>query len=282
MRNARGFTIVEILVVLIILGIVLAMAAMVTRGVSAGQKRSLTTTRLTGVDAAIVQFVAVQKRMPCPADGSLPSTDANAGTETARDPVAGCTAQTTGVVPWRILGLAEQDATDGWNRRLTYRTDPVLGANNAMDMSACDPAGTGPLVGGKCNSIASGCSSTAPGSCTPPQTYLAGKGLEVHNLTGAIAMNPAAVPSTGAAYVVISPGETGGGGYLAGSGTLSATTDSDGNEEKKNYANVNPLPAYYVDDSLSDVAGATHFDDVVSRPSVLTVANKAGLGPRSH
>jgi hypothetical protein len=37
-----------------------------------------------------------------------------------------------------------------------------------------------------------------------------------------------------------------------------------------------------VDDGISDVSGATHFDDVVSRPTVLTVINKAGLGPRSH
>ena len=72
--------------------------------------------------------------------------------------------------------------------------------------------------------------------------------------------------------------------------TLSATTERDGNEEKKNYANLNPLPTYFVDDSLNDIdcvlnvppACANHFDDIVSRPSVLTVVNKAGLGPRSH
>src|SRR6476619_3847998 len=128
MRNARGFTIIEIVVVLIIL-------ALVTRGVAAGQKRSITTTRLAGVDAAITQFVAVQKRMPCPADGTKASTDAAAGVEIAPDVAAGCNAQTNGVVPWRSLGLQEQDATDGWERRMTYRTDPLLGKANAMNMS---------------------------------------------------------------------------------------------------------------------------------------------------
>jgi hypothetical protein len=95
-------------------------------------------------------------------------------------------------------------------------------------------------------------------------------------------MSPTTVPATGAAYVVISHGETGGGGYL-NSGNIGASTTTDGNEEKKNYANLGfGVGTYYVDDSISDVAGATHFDDMVSRPSVFTLVSKAALGPRSH
>ena len=294
MRKVRGFTIIEVLVVLIIFSVVVAMAAVVTRGISAGQKRSITVTRMTGVDAAIAQFVAVQKRMPCPADGTISATDpipavaASAGTETARDNVTGCTAQTNGVVPWRVLGMSEQDITDGWGRRMTYRVDPGLGIDNRMDMSWCDPASTVAVAAtAVCNNA---CSSTALGSCTPPQGYLLNKGLLVRNIAGTTVMNAAAAPATGAAYVVISHGESGGGGFL-NTGVLATSTSTDGDEEKKNYAtvavggyyNAGVLAAgYYVDDSLSDVAGATHFDDLVSRPSVLSVVAKAGLGPRSH
>ena len=280
MRNARGFTIVEILVVLIILSMVLAMAALVTRGVAAGQKRSITTTRLTGVDAAIAQFVAVQKRMPCPADGTLPSADANAGVETAPDAVAGCNAQTNGVVPWRSLGLAEPDATDGWERRMTYRTDPLLGKPNAMNMSMCDPAGT--EVGATPRDCNTACTSTALATCTPPAAFVGGKGLKVKNVAGTVVMDPAAGTNTGAAYVVISHGETGGGGYL-NTGVLATSTTTDGTQEANNYANLGIVAAtYYVDDSISDTAGNTHFDDILSRPSVLGLVNKAGLGPRAH
>jgi hypothetical protein len=153
-----------------------------------------------------------------------------------------------------------------------------------MDMSACDPAGTGGLgPGGLCLPLP-GCSNANLVGCTAPTTFLNNKGLLVQTVAGVVTMNPAGVPPTGAAYVVISPGESGGGGYL-NSGQQFAGITADGTEEQKNYANLAlRAPAlYYVDDSISDKPGAaTHFDDVVSRPSVLSVITKAGLGPRSH
>ena len=81
------------------------------------------------------------------------------------------------------------------------------------------------------------------------------------------------------------PGESGGGAYPFNSnGIVTSSTVGDGNEELKNYASQ-PYVAgvtYYLDDTISDAAGATHFDDIVSRPSVLSVATKAGIAPRTH
>jgi hypothetical protein len=81
--------------------------------------------------------------------------------------------------------------------------------------------------------------------------------------------------------VLISHGESGGGAYLNAGAPPTAGTATDGTEEKRNYAAL-ALQAYYVDDSISDRSGPSHFDDIVSRPSVLSVINKAGLGPRPH
>ena len=286
MRNIRGFTLVEVLVVLIIFGLVIAMAAAVTRGISAGQQRTITVTRLATVDAAIIQFVSAQKRLPCPADGTLASTDNNAGLEIPPGG-GGCGTQTGGVVPWRTLGLAEQDATDGWYRRFTYRVDPQLGITGGMDMSFCDPVGLGaispPNPPGVCNPA---CTSSALASCTTPQTYLQGKGLRIQSVNTTVVMDPTGLvipPSpTGAAYVTISAGSTGGGGYL-NTGVMAPDTGTDGTEEKKNHADV-PYGTwgYYVDDTISDTTGTAHFDDLVSRPSISTVITKAALGPRSH
>ena len=278
-RPARGFTLIEIVVVLFILGVAIAMAVAITNALTASQRLSTTTARMQTVDAAIVQFVMLQKRLPCPADGTQASTNANAGTEGVIG-ASGCTNEAGGVVPWRALGLSEQDVTDGWNHRLTYRIQPGLALASALDMSWCDPAGTGGLSAGVCNTA---CTSAALGNCTPPSTYLQNKGLQIKNVAGTVVMDPGTAPYTGAAYVVISAGSTGGGAYLS-SGQIGTSTTTDGTQEQKNYANAAYVAgtSYYVDDSISDSAGATHFDDIVSRPALLTVINKAGLGPRSH
>jgi len=280
-RRARGFTLIEIVVVMFILGVAIAMAVAITNALTSSQRLTTTTTRMQAIDAAIVQFVMQQKRLPCPADGRLASTDANAGLE--RRNAGNCNVtgvagtEQYGVVPWVTLGLTESDATDGWFHRFTYRTALALVADNALDMSWCDPAGTGGLVGGVCNTA---CTSASLGNCTPPATYLQNKGWQIKNVAGTTVMDPANAPYTGAAYVVISAGSTGGGAYLS-SGQIGTSTTTDGTEEAKNYADK-AIQGYYVDDSISDAAGTTHFDDIVSRPALLTVINKAGLGPRSH
>jgi prepilin-type N-terminal cleavage/methylation domain-containing protein len=273
-RASRGFTLVEILVVVVILGLILAMGAVLLRSITATQKRAVTASRLANVEAALVQFVMQQRRLPCPADGTQ-SVSAG-GTEVIAGGV--CTgAQKDGVVPWRTLGLSHADATDGWDRRITYRVGSALVGADALNLSWCDPAGTGGLAGTVCNNA---CTAASLASCTPPSTYITAKGLTVKNLAGTDLMVPAGVPPTGAAYVLISHGESGGGAYLE-SGALATSTTTDGNEEQKNYANL-PLAAYYVDDQIVDVGGTSHFDDVVVRPTIISVASKAGLGPRSH
>ena len=285
MRNAHGFTLIEIVVVLAIIGFIVAMGAMATRAIVVSQKRSVTLSRMSGVDSALVQFVIVQKRMPCPADGTQVAGSGSAGVEGAHDATGCTTNQANGVVPWTTLGISEADATDGWDRRLTFRIDPTLAATSAMDMSYCDPAGTGDVYGSpppRCNP---NCASGALASCTTPLKFLNTKGLKVQNVAGTlVSMDPNPAPPnspTGAAYVLISPGESGGGAFL-GSGQISASTVVDGGEEQKNYAAlpVSLPPGYYVDDGFMD--GPNHFDDILSRPSVLSVINKASLGPRSH
>jgi prepilin-type N-terminal cleavage/methylation domain-containing protein len=285
-----GFTLIEVVVVMLIFSVVIAMAAVITRGVTAAQKRALTATRMAAIDAALIQFVQQQRRLPCPADGKLVSGDPGAGKENGG--AGGCNNnEQDGIVPYRSLGLSETDGTDGWDRRLTYRVDPALARNGAMDMSWCDPAGadTTGAPPGSCNStptvtLTATCP-VAPCYTTPATflTFLGGRGLEVHNLAGVKVMDPSAVPNIGAAYVLISHGESGGGAYL-NSGTLQVSTVGDGTEELKNYASL-PYTAgvtYYVDNATNDAADTNHFDDVVSRPSVMTVISRAALGPRAH
>ena len=272
MRN-RGFTLVELAVVLIILSVIGGMFMSSIFTMMDSQRTSTTRAKLVAIDAALVSFVAVNKRLPCPADGRLQS-----GTETSS-----CQNQ-HGVVPWVALGLSAQDIEDGWGNRITYRVDTRLTAANAMDMSACDPAGTGtPAVAppnATCASSTGTCSAAALGNCVPPQSFLSGKGIQVQNPGGQILMNPAANPATGAAYVLISHGENQGGAYSS-SGTLMGPVKAGlGTSETHNSAALSQ--AFYIDGDQIFADGANRFDDFVVRPSLLAVIQRAHLGPRSH
>lgn len=287
-----GFTLIEIAVVIVVMSLLLAMIAGLATAMLGQQRREATRQRLAGVETAIALFVSQNKRLPCPADGRIAGTAANAGQElrngTGQCTVAGAAdTQTHGVVPWLSLGLAEQDVTDGWGNRLTYRLAPELALVNAMDLTACDPGGTGGLVGTVCNATCS--SGSFPSGCTPPSTYTQGKGLKIRNLASAsLIMNPNANPSTGAAYIVISHGENGEGAYsnqgiVQGGAPPSGTLESANNAANVAFAFASSTASNpFVDDFPVYAEGAGHFDDWLLRPSILTVATKAQLGPRAH
>ncbi|MBX3714381.1 MAG: prepilin-type N-terminal cleavage/methylation domain-containing protein [Burkholderiales bacterium] len=299
-RSARpeGFTLVEIAVVIVVLSLLLAMIAGIATALLGQQRREATRQRLTGVETALALFVSQNRRLPCPADGRIASTAAGAGDEARNAGTGACqiggaaNVQTHGVVPWRTLGLAEQDATDGWGNRLTYRVAPELTLAGAMDYTACDPGAS--VTGGTPSACASPCpSGTWPAGCTHPTDVTRTKGLKVrtNNAVVTLVMDSGAPVSTGAAYVVISHGENGVGGY-GNSGLLqSGSTPSGTLEAANNHANVAFAHATsaamtnasaFVDDFPSYNADASHFDDFVLRPSILAVATKAQLGPRAH
>lgn len=306
--RATGFTLIEIAVVIVVLSLLLAMIAGIGTAMIGQQRREATRQRLAGLETAIALFVSQNRRLPCPANGTLPGTDANSGKEDP-DPYTGtCAAsQANGVVPWRALGLGEQDITDGWGNRLTFRVASEYVAADSMNLTACTPggkaltpsgtalvAGVDVVVGGICATTCTS-SESFPDDCTPPEYAISGRGLEIRNLAGTAVMSPTRckapplacsasggyAPSTGAAYVVISHGENGQGAYNSQGVQQAASTTDSGTEEAKNAANL-ALAAYYVDDFSSSAAGAGHFDDFVLRPSILTVATKAQLGPRAR
>lgn len=288
--NSAGFTLVEIAVVIVVLSLLLAMIAGIATAMVGQQRREATRQRLAGVETALALFVSQNQRLPCPADGQLAGTDANAGLEqSAVGPPRTCAvagtanSQRHGVVPWRTLGLAEQDVTDGWGNRLTYRVDADFVTVATMNLTFCDPAGTknAPEIYSAASGYCDGTCATAtfPASCTRPSAIVLNQGLTVQNLAGTAVMSPAA--STGSAYVVVSHGENARGAYN-NQGLLQAASGPDwGTEEAKNSADL-VIAAYYVDDFAAFAEGAGHFDDMVLRPSILTVATKAQLGPRAH
>jgi hypothetical protein len=202
-----------------------------------------------------------------------------------------------GVVPWVTLGLTEAEALDGWNTRISYRTitavaaPPNLGftSNRALDATGCDPGGAAAraavTVGGQSvETCAAGCTLATLANCTSPANFVTGRGLSVRSDVAPLGiplMDPAAL--TGAAYVLISHGENRGGGYDS-IGTLQAGTPANGALEAPNANNqaLPVLPSAFIDAPLNDGDGAARFDDIVSRPTLMTLLVKAGLAPRAH
>ena len=298
---SAGFTLVEIAVVIVVLGFLLAMIAGIATSLIGQQRREINRQRMAGVETALALFVSQNQRLPCPADGRLASNAVAAGTEArvggACQTVGGtANSQTHGVVPWQSLGLSEQDITDGWGSRITYRVAPELVADHSMDLTSCDPGGNpatalsaggaeGPV--GTCKKTCS--ASNFPDGCNPPAVYTAGKGLFVRNLASATPiMSPSVSPSTGAAYVAISHGENREGAYN-NEGILQGGTPASGTlEAANNAANVafvyatSAATVAFVDDFPVYAAGTGHFDDVLLRPTILAIATKAQLGPRAH
>jgi type II secretory pathway pseudopilin PulG len=273
------------------------------------QKRDLTRQRMKVADAAIANYVAINKRLPCPADGL-----ATNGLELRAPAVAGYSVdcvfgppnatsyQLTGVLPWATLGLSASEAIDGWNRKFTFRVAFGLTRDSALDMSACDSIGTAATTPADVNfAVAStvintnlcntALSCTGVGTtCTDPKKYLFNKGFRVLDGNGNVIADPSAY--TGAAYVLISHAENAVGAYSFDNIFISnAAVAIEGVLEGDNFNNGRgvtstdtTLTRVFRDavTSYNETDANTYTDDLVVRSSVFSLIQRAQLAPRSH
>ena len=297
-HQQRGFSLLEIAIVLAILGFVLTIGLKSTGAYLSAERRQTTVARLAGIDAALVNYVALQKRLPCPADGASTQGAALLGVERRDNATGLCSIDpgppvtpfmNRGVVPWVTLGISEAEALDGWNNRITYRTISValtgLTLTDGLKMSDCDPAGSFVVAppAAVCNAA---CVAGSMALCTKPIDFLNGRGLVVRDgfvapavPSGAQIMSPGG--GTGAAYVLISHGENRGGAYSS-AGVIQS--GSPANSALENINNNNQaIQPFYMDAPQVDAAGANnYFDDIVVRPTLMSVITRAGLGSRAH
>lgn len=291
--SQRGGVLIGIVGVILIIGLsVFAVAALRqserTLDAGAGQRA-----RLDRIDAALAQFVAAHRRLPCPARGNAVSGSLIAGVESINLTSGLCTpaTQIDGVVPWLTLGLTEDGARDAWNGRITYRVQPSLASNlmTLMNMSWCTAAGATNGATGAANAcLPAPCTGAA---CMDDANYLYAKGLMVQDGGGAWLNQPAPAWSgapaplplaSGAAYVLVAHGANGAGAYNA-SGTLQAGSPAPGNQELANRNGVALTgTTIFIDQAPQASVGVTYFDDALSHPTLASVLAKAALGPRSH
>ena len=200
--NAKGFTLLEMTIVIMIMGMVTTMSAMSGVTLLASARQTSTEEKLRQIDLALVKYSAANDRIPCPAGLSVTKNNAMYGVEVADTGVsttrcgnanftaanAGATAIAVaeGAVPVVTLGLPADFMLDGWGNRIRYAVDVSMTYTGAF---------SGSQIGGACGAL----------------SVLTGPAY------------PAAVTvSSSAIYALVSSGPNGHGAYTGSGAVLNA------------------------------------------------------------
>ena len=152
----KGFTLLEISVVLVIIALITGMAVSSGIMMVGSARDSSTRTKMRAIEAALASYRVTNNRLPCPGDFTITDGAANfgvegatAGTCTGGSPSAnfsGAGATNTaatgveGALPVVTLGLPNDMMYDGWGHKFRYVVDKALTAVNAFSAmtAACE------------------------------------------------------------------------------------------------------------------------------------------------
>jgi prepilin-type N-terminal cleavage/methylation domain-containing protein len=145
MRNARGFTLLELSIVLSIIALVTAMAVSSGISIIGTARQSATAQKMAAIDQALMAFRTANDRIPCPGDPTLAPSAANYGYEagysaggvgtgechTGMTPAANNEASgaAEGSVPTATLGISSDMMYDGWGNHIRYAVATSTTAN---------------------------------------------------------------------------------------------------------------------------------------------------------
>lgn len=109
---ARGFTLVEMVVVLAILGVLLSVGIGAMTAQVASSAYSSSKEKQQAIKSALTAYLASHKRLPCPDTDSKPDGIEN--------PVGGPCTSYFGTVPYITLGISRDMALDAWKAHFGY------------------------------------------------------------------------------------------------------------------------------------------------------------------
>lgn len=128
MKRHRGFTLVEMAVVVVIASILLTLGVKGVTSMLAGTQRTATLDNMNTVRNALLAYFSANHRFPCPDTGPAAGRDGVEDRTTAGNPSTTCLAGASpaagfGTVPYVDLGLTRAQALDGYGNFISYRID---------------------------------------------------------------------------------------------------------------------------------------------------------------
>jgi len=152
-KHQKGFTLIEIAIVMVITGLMVSMMAEGFTSVIQRQRLTQTNTYIEQIREALSDYVALNGRLPCPADPSIAPGMAGYGREAGADCAAVPTAEVAqvdgridpvttvalkirvGAVPVLTLGLPFEAISDGFGNRFTYAVTESLTSSTTFAAS---------------------------------------------------------------------------------------------------------------------------------------------------
>ena len=128
----RGFSLLELAIVLVITGLVAGLALKVTQSGNTGTEcYASTQNQLETIRTAVDQFVIKSDRLPMPAVRTAGVEDITYGREAALGSLDLSGAVVYGALPFQALGLAPSYAGDCWGNKFTYAVTRALTSSAA-------------------------------------------------------------------------------------------------------------------------------------------------------
>lgn len=132
--HSRGFSLVELSIVVLIIGIVLTMGIGAMNASRENQAYATTAQKQNAIKEALIGYIRRNNRLPCP-DTDFTAPDGVENRTTANDPTTACSAR-FGILPYVTLGLARDMTRDGWDNFFSYHVSNTTGANTDWTLTA--------------------------------------------------------------------------------------------------------------------------------------------------
>jgi prepilin-type N-terminal cleavage/methylation domain-containing protein len=178
MARRSGFTLVEMAVALIIIGLVILAVFPALMAMRAGSQRGLTQSNLQALMTATAAYAQANGCLPCPTPASAIGNGFGRvrGDASAAPPACGICSTAEGIPPFASLGVPAAVAHDGGGHWITMRVDPALTINFGIAppakpvACACSAPASGTCTATSCSTVVNGICTGAPIGCAcgPP------------------------------------------------------------------------------------------------------------------